>query len=186
MATLKLHILAAFCLLLLAGGCASLNVQRPTAFFKNMTIGDVSSHGFVMNVDVDVANPNSVAIPLTSADYSLSLAGVKVVDGGKIKPDARIPANGRSTVTIPVPLSFENLLSAEESIRQGAGNVSYGLDAALDFNTGLPILGVQRVPFQHQGSLNVKELLQKNWSTILTSPAAKELAQKVLGGFLKF
>jgi hypothetical protein len=77
-------------------------------------------------------------------------------------------------------------MSAEESIRQGAGNVSYGLDAALDFNTGLPILGVQRVPFQHQGSLNVKELLQKNWSTILTSPAAKELAQKVLGGFLKF
>lgn len=184
MAPPKLHTLAAFCLLLLARGCGS--VQRPTASFKNMTIGDVSSHGFIMNVDVDVANPNAVAIPLTSADYSLSLAGIKVVDGAKIKPDARIPAKGRSTVTIPVPLSFENLLSAEESIRQGAGNVSYGLDAALDFDTGLPILGAQRVPFQHQGSLNVKELLQKNWSTILTSPAAKELAQKVLGGFLKF
>ena len=173
-------------LLLLAGGCGSMNVQTPTAAFKTMSIGDVSSRGFVMNVDVDVANPNAVAIPLTSADYSLSLGGVKVVDGAKIKPDARIPANGHSTVSIPVPLSFENLLSAEESIRKGGGNVSYGLDAALEFDSGLPILGRQRVPFAHEGTLNVKELLQKNWSTILTSPAAKELAQKVLGGYLKF
>jgi LEA14-like dessication related protein len=176
--------LASLALLFLAGGCAT--VQRPTASFKNMTLGDVSSRGFVMNVDVDVANPNAVAIPLTNADYSLSLGGVKVVDGARIKPDARIPANGRGTVTIPVPLSFENLLSAEESIRKGAGNVSYGLDADLNFDTGLPVLGVQSVHFQNEGSLNVKELLQKNWSTILTSPAAKELAQKVLGGFLKF
>jgi hypothetical protein len=109
-----------------------------------------------------------------------------VVDGAKIKPDARIPANGHSTVSIPVPLSFENLLSAEESIRKGGGNVAYGLDAGLSFDTGVPLLGQQRVPFTHEGTLNVKELLQKNWSTILTSPAAKELAQKVLGGFLKF
>jgi hypothetical protein len=63
-------------LLLLAGGCGSMNVQRPTAAFQTMSIGDVSSRGFVMNVDVDVANPSAVAIPLTSADYSLSLGGV--------------------------------------------------------------------------------------------------------------
>ena len=168
----------------LAGGCSS--AQRPTAAFKAMSIGDVSAKGFLMNVDVDVANPNPVALPLTNADYSVSLAGIKVVDGGKIKPDARIPANGHSTITIPVPLTFENLLSAEEAIRAGGGSVPYGLDAGLNFDTGLPVVGVQRVPFGHEGTLNVKELLQKNWSTILTSPAAKELAQKVLGGFLKF
>jgi LEA14-like dessication related protein len=167
----------------LAGGCSS--AQRPTAAFKAMSINDVSPRGFVMNVDVDVANPNPVALPLTNADYSVSLGGVKVIDGGKVKPDARIPANGHSTITIPVPLTFENLLSVEESIRKGNGSVPYGLDAALNFDTGLPVLGVQRVPFGHEGTLNVKELLQRNWSTILTSPAAKELAQKVLGGFLK-
>jgi LEA14-like dessication related protein len=171
-------------LLLLAGGCGS--IQRPTAAFKNMTLGEVTPSGFVMNVDVDVANPNAVAIPLTNADYSVSLGGIKVVDGGKVKPEARIPANGRSTITIPVPLTFENLLSAEESIRKGSGQVTYDLDAGLNFDTGLPVIGVQRVPLQHQGTLDVKSLLQKNWSTVLTSPAAKELAQKVLGGLFKF
>jgi LEA14-like dessication related protein len=171
-------------LALLAGGCGS--VQRPTASFHTMSIADVSPRGFVMNVDVDVANPNSVPLPLTNVDYGLSLAGVRVVDDGKIKPQASIPANGHGTITIPVPLSFENLLSAGDAIRKGNGDISYGLDAGLNFDTGLPVIGVQRVPLQHEGTLKVKELLQKNWSIILTSPAAKELAQKVLGGFFKF
>jgi LEA14-like dessication related protein len=171
-------------LALLTAGCGS--VQRPTASFRAMSIADVSPRGFVMNIDVDVANPNSVALPLINVDYGVSLAGVRVVDGGQVKPQASIPANGHSTITIPVPLSFENLLSAEEAIRKGSGDVTYGLDAGLNFDTGLPVIGVQRVPLQHEGTLKVKELLQKNWSTILTSPAAKELAQKVLGGFFKF
>jgi LEA14-like dessication related protein len=172
-------------LMLVTGvGCGS--VQRPTASFRTMSVSDVSARGFVMNVDVDVANPNSVAIPLTNVDYGLSLAGVRVVDGGKVKPEARIPANGHSTITIPVPLTFENLLSAGDAIRKGSGDVTYGLDAGLNFDTGLPVIGVQRVPLQHEGTLKVKELLEKNWSIILTSPAAKELAQKVLGGFFKF
>jgi LEA14-like dessication related protein len=171
-------------MMLLMLGCGS--VQRPTASFRSMAVSDVSARGFLMNVDVDVANPNSVALPLTNVDYGVSLGGVRVVDGGKINPEASIPANGHSTITIPVPLTFEHLLSAEEAIRKGGGDVTYGLDAGLNFDTGLPVIGVQRVPLQHEGTLKVKELLQKNWSTILTSPAAKELAQKVLGGFLKF
>jgi LEA14-like dessication related protein len=170
--------------ILTSGGCGS--VQRPTASFRAMSIADVSPRGFVMNVDVDVANPNSVSLPLINVDYGVSLAGVRVVNGGQVKPQASIPANGHSTITIPVPLTFENLLSAEEAIRKGAGDVTYGLDAGLNFDTGLPVIGVQRVPLQHEGTLKVKELLQKNWSIILTSPAAKELAQKVLGGFFKF
>ena len=85
-----------------------------------------------------------------------------------------------------MPLTFEHLLSAEEAIRKGGGDVTYALDAGLNFDTGLPVIGVQRVPLRHEGTLKVKELLEKNWSIILTSPAAKELAQKVLGGFLKF
>ena len=167
-----------------AGGCSSM--ELPKASFKSMSITDVTARGFVMNVDVDVENPHAFAIPLTNADYSLSLSGVKVVDGAKVKPAASVPPNGRTTITLPVPLTFENLLTVEEAIRKGGGNVGYGIDAGLSFDAGLPVIGVQRVPLQHEGTLNVKELLQKNWSTILNSPAAKELAQKVLGGLFKF
>jgi hypothetical protein len=138
-----------------------------------------------MNVDVDLNNPNAVALPLTNADYSVRLGGVKVVDGAKIRPAAdSLPANGSTAVSIPVALTFENLLAAEEAIRQGGGSVKYGIDAGFQFDNGLPLVGAQRVPFSYSGTLDVKELLRKNWSTILTSPAAKELASKVLGGLL--
>jgi LEA14-like dessication related protein len=172
-------------LLLLAGGCST--AQRPTASYKSMAISDVTAKGFVMNVDVDVANPNSFALPLTNTDYGLSLGGSKLVENAKIRPAASsIPANGKGTVTIPVPLSFENLLSVANAIKSGGGSVKYGLDAGLNFDTGMPVIGVQRVPFSYEGTLDVKELLKKNWSTILNSPAAKELAQKTLGGFFNF
>lgn len=176
-----------FGLLVAAGGCSSLSVQRPTASFRSANVTDVSAKGFTLNVDVDVANPNSFAIPLTNTDYSLNLGGSKLIDNAKFKPAAaNIPASGKGTVTIPVPLSFENLLAVSSAISKGGGTVKYGLDAGLNFDTGMPVVGTQRVPFNYEGSLDVKELLKKNWSTILNSPAAKELAQKVLGGFLNF
>jgi len=177
-----LRVAVALSLFLLVG-CGS--IQKPTVAFQRMSIGDVTAQGFTMNVDVDIANPNAVAIPLTNADYSIALGGVQVVNAAKVKPSASIPANGHGTISIPIPLSFENLLSAEEAIRKGGGSVAYGLDAAFDFDTGLPVIGNQRVPLRHEGTLNVKELLSKNWGTILNSPAARELAQKVLGGMFK-
>ena len=177
------NLTAVFLLTLAAGGCSSL--QRPTASYKSMSISSVSASGFTMNLDVDLANPNSVSLPLTNADYSLSLGGTPVIKSAKVKPASSIPAGGSATITIPVPLTFENLLSAEEAIRKGGGTVDYGFDAGLDFDTGIPVLGVLRAPFRHDGTLNVRELLTRNWGTILSSPAAKELATKVLGGVFK-
>jgi LEA14-like dessication related protein len=170
-------------LLTLGGGCAS--VQKPTASFRSMDVTDVTPRGFTMSVDLDVHNPNAVALPLANADYSLSFAGASIVENAKVRPDARIPANGTGQVTIPIPVTFENLLSASKGIRQGGGKLSYGLDAGLNFDTGLPVIGVQRVPLRYEGTLDVRELLSRNWGTILTSPAAKELAQQVLGGMFK-
>jgi LEA14-like dessication related protein len=178
-------VLALLSLLAIAGGgCAA--VQKPTASFRSMEVSDVTSRGFLMNVDVDVHNPNAAAIPLTNAEYSLTLGGVDIVENTRVRPEARIPANGTGTVTIPVPVTFENLLAAGKGIRQGGGKVRYGFDAGLNFDTGLPVLGVQRVPLRHEGTLDVRELLSRNWGTILNSPAAKELAQQVLGGLFRF
>lgn len=62
-------------------GCSSLNVQKPTATVTGMAVQNVNAADFTMNFDVDVANPNSMALPLTAADYQLDLSGMKVVEG---------------------------------------------------------------------------------------------------------
>src|ERR671920_423948 len=96
-----------------APGCASLsNVQKPSASVTAMTLGEVDAEGFTMNFGVNVANPNSIALPLAGADYKLGIGGVGVL-GGKTRSQGSIPARSSREITVPVSVAFDNLLSAQ-------------------------------------------------------------------------
>ena len=69
----KVTFLVAICLL--AAGCSNVNLQKPTASVTAMNLQDADANGFTMNFDVDIKNPNSIALPLSAADYKLGLAG---------------------------------------------------------------------------------------------------------------
>src|SRR5678815_993261 len=154
---LSLLVVLTFCVV--APGCSSLaNLQRPSASVTGMNLGDANERGFTMNFDVDLSNPNSVALPLAAADYKLGLGGVSVLDG-KAKPAGSIPANGRRSVTLPVSVTYENLLSAEQAIRASGGDIPYDLDGGLSFDTGNPFGGALRVPLRHSGTLLLRQVL---------------------------
>jgi LEA14-like dessication related protein len=171
-------------LAVLCGGCSSLtHLQRPTASVAGMSVGNVDAQGFTMNFDVDLKNPNSVALPLATADYKLGLGGVQVLDG-KAKPAGGVTANGSRSVTLPVSVTYEHLLSAEQAIRAGNGDVPYDLDAGLSFDTGNPLLGTLRVPLRHSGTLPLREVLSDP-QALLKSEAARKLAAEVLGGVFR-
>ena len=166
----------------LAPGCASLsNVRKPTASVTAMTLGGVDAHGFTMNFGVNVANPNAVALPLAGTDYKLGIGGVGVL-GGKTKSQGKIPANGSREVTVPVSVAFENLLSAQQAIRDSGGDVPYDLQGGLSFETGNPLLGSLRVPLRYSGTLPLKRVLSDP-EALLRSDAARRLAVDVLGRF---
>lgn len=160
-------------------GCQSLQIEKPTASVKGMTVKDVNTSGFTMNFDVDVANPNSVALPFANADYKLALAGVQLVDG-KVKPDGAIPAKGSRSVAVPVTLTYDNLLAAKDALVKSGGNFEYALDAGISVDTGAPILGNLRVPLKYSGKLPLKDILS-NPSVLLRSSAAKKLAAELFG-----
>jgi LEA14-like dessication related protein len=106
-------IIKLFCLLLISTigvGCSALNVQKPTAAISGMSVQDVNTSGFSMNFDVDVTNPNTMSLPLTAADYKLGASGMNVLEG-KAKPEGSIPPGGSKRVTLPVTLTYENLLA---------------------------------------------------------------------------
>lgn len=132
-------------------GCAAMNVQKPTAAVTGMAVKGVDANGFTLNFDVEIHNPNSMALPLAAADYKLGLGGVDVVEG-KARPQGSIPAGSSKSVALPVTLTYENLLAAERSIVKSGGNVPYALDAGLSIDTGSPLLGKLRVPLQYQGN----------------------------------
>ena len=160
-------------------GCSSLSIAKPTASIKGMSVKDINTTGFTMNFDVDVANPNTVELPLSNADYKLSLGGVKVVDG-KAKPGGVIPAKGSQAVAVPVTLTYENLLAAKNAIVKSGGNIEYALDGGLSVDTGNSLFGSLRVPLQYSGTLPLKDILN-NPSILLQSPAAQKIAKEILG-----
>ena len=161
-------------------GCSSLNVQKPTGTITGMNVKSIDASGFTMNFDVDLKNPNTVALPLSTADYKLGLGGVNVVEG-KAKPEGSIPAGGSKSITLPVTLTYENLLAAEQAIVKGGGDVPYSLDGGLSVETGMPMLGKVRVPLQYSGTLKLKEILN-NPQAIMQNPAAQKLARQLIGG----
>jgi LEA14-like dessication related protein len=161
-------------------GCSALNVQKPTAAVTGMAVQNVNASGFTMNFEVNVTNPNSMSLPLTAADYKLGLSGMNVLQG-KAKPEGSIPAGGSKHLTLPVTLTYENLLAAEQAILKSGGSVPYELDAGLSFNSGTPLLGPLRVPLQYNGTLPLREVLN-NPQAVMHNPAAQKLARQLIGG----
>ena len=147
-----------------------------------MSIQGVSAQGFTMNFDVNVTNPNSMALPLAAADYKLGVSGANLLDG-KVKPEGSLPANGSRMIGLPVTVTFENLLVAEKAIQTGGGNIPYDLSGGLSFDTGTPLLGQLRVPLSYSGTLALRDIL-KDPKALFGSDAAKKLAGMVLGRFL--
>lgn len=166
-------------------GCSS--IKQPTATFQSMNVTGLTAEGFTMAFDVNVQNPNAVALPISQANYKVGFAGVNVLEG-KAKPDATLPANGSVPVKLPVNITFENLLAAEKAIVNGGGKLPYAFTGDLAFNAGdsgnalSKALGQSpSVPLKYEGTLDVKQLLSD--PKVLTSPAAKKLASQLMTSF---
>ena len=115
-------------------GCAGLGAKQPTASLRNVNVTNVTVEGVTADFLVDVANPNAFALPVTDAEYKLGLGGVRLADG-KLQPSGSVPANGALPVNVPVRLTFEKLLAAEQALVKGGGKVPYELDGALVFGS---------------------------------------------------
>lgn len=162
-------------------GCNS--VQKPTATVQSAQLGQVTPEGMTLNLGLLVSNPNAMAIPLTKTGYKLELAGVKVLDGSA-DPKTNIPANGSAPVTLPISIKWQDMLKARDALIQTGGDVPYTLSGDLNFNTGLPLIGDQTIPLSHTGRLPLRQALSDP-QVLMKSPVARELAQAILGGFMR-
>jgi len=173
----------------LGTGCAALNVKEPTASIRSADVQDLTADGLTVNFNVDVQNPNSVSIPLSAAKYKLALGGVEVLSD-EAKPDASIPANGSAPVKLPVHLSFQRLLNAEQAIASSGGDVPYSFDGSLEFTpgklAGLPLSQPVRVPVKHSDTLRLRDMVMRAAQDpqFLTNPDAQRLIRSVIGGGL--
>ncbi len=146
-------------LLVLAGfflqHCAELknlsSIQRPTVSVENMKVSNISLRDVELLFDVEIDNPNALALSLASYEYDFQINSSSFVKGVQAL-DTQIDANSASTISIPVTFTFEELYNTFTSLKS-QDEASYALLGAVGVN--LPVLGLIEVPIEKEGNFPI-------------------------------
>ncbi len=122
-------------------------VEPPTVKVHKVEMGSFNLRGGTATFILSIQNPNRFPIPLAGFDYGLSLNGTAVARGNK-EQRVTIPAGGSQKVTVPLSLSFTNMMSLLPGLLRNR-SVNYALDGSVH----LPWF---KVPFKRNGSANLR------------------------------
>lgn len=148
-------------MILLFQGCSSLqqaeqlmNGIQPTGEVKGVKLSGLDLRGIDLLFDVEVDNPNPVAISLDGLDYDLKLLNRSFLKGQQ-SMGMSLAADGKSQVKLPVRMEFERLLQHYSELSK-RDDLPYQLDLGLGID--VPLLGRVRLPISYQGRLPVPKL----------------------------
>lgn len=137
--------------LLFISSCSALknltSIEKPTLSVSNVQISDISLDDLELTFDVDVDNPNPVAINLASYNFDFLIDDNSFVKGNQ-PLSTEIKSTASSTLQIPVRFTFKELYQTFESIRE-KDETGYDLNAVIGIN--LPLLGFTEIPLKKSG-----------------------------------
>jgi LEA14-like dessication related protein len=155
MNTAKRAIWAGAILLVLFGGCdtiqSALNLQKPKANLIGLKFENVSLESASILFDVEIENPYPAALPLVNIDYDMTSNNSKLFSG-KANLEGTIPAGGTKSISLPVKISYLDVVKAFKGITPGS-KIPYKADVGLSVNA--PALGVIRLPLNKTGEIDV-------------------------------
>lgn len=137
----------------LVSGCAALRTyqaEAPGVRVANIELAKFSFSEQVLDVTLDVSNPNGYALAIDGIDYELLVQGEALADGATSE-GFTLPANGSSQVQISVAGDLLDGMSRyREWQEQGGGAVDYVLAGALRV-AGVPV----SLPFSYADSVSL-------------------------------
>ncbi len=138
------------CLMVLSA-CATLKeiVKEPEVTFKNVTPQNLSLTEGTFLFNFDVSNPNALGLTLSEVTYDLDINGKNFLKD-KLKNGISLPAQGRSTMTIPVTVRYTDLFSSISDALK-SDSVAYRIKGDIG-------IGPLSVPYKHQGKLEMPKL----------------------------
>lgn len=151
-------IVVGFLMLVFLSGCSHLQDkglwQEPNAKVVTSQLVELNLQQALLEVELEVSNPNPFAINLGVLDYQLDIQGAKVLSGQQQQAN-RLEANGVQHLTLPVVLNFSDLGQLVSNLPQ-KNQLDYAVAGGLSFD--LPLVGLYRVPFQVSGELPIPQL----------------------------
>lgn len=129
--------------ILFTSSCASLleaKLLPPTFKFNHYKVRDITSEQAVLEIIIDVNNPNAFSIEGMLVDYKLSLEGRDFLNGAGINLD--LISKGQSELTLPITIVYSSLLP----IAKGIGFSLLEKEPTIDIKTDLRFHGEVAVP----------------------------------------
>lgn len=149
----------AFALIFLAG-CAELGqlaasaFQKPNLTFRSASLQALDLEGATVGFTFDVENPNAFGLSLARLGYGVEVEGTRIASGDA-PGGMKIAPSGRTPVTFPVRVRFQDVPGIVALLGKRQDAVAYKLTGNLGFRT--PV-GVVDVPMGHSGTLALPKL----------------------------
>ena len=150
--TMRKAYIATFLLLLVSlSGCNLVHmgpaVQNPKVEVKSVSMESFSLRGVDGQMELNIANPNPVSLPLRYIEWEMSVGGDRAVSGHIDVPE-NLPANGAAPVSVALEVLAADAFRVAPHLAAGARD--YQLHGVLHFQS--PI-GDMSVGFESSGVL---------------------------------
>ena len=127
------------------------SIKKPTLSISDVQVSEMSLQDLELTFDVDVDNPNAVAINLASYNFDFLINQNSFVKGNQ-PLSTEISPSGKSTIQIPVRFTFKELYQTFDSMRD-KDETGYNLEAMIGVK--LPVLGLTEIPVNKSGTFPV-------------------------------
>ena len=141
--------------ILFTGACSQLkeltDIKKPTVSVSDFRVTGLSLQDIELTFDLEVDNPNAVALKLASYDFDLQIENNSFVKGSQ-PLNTNIEAKGKSLVSVPVSFTYKELYETFTSIhskREAA--YSFLANVAVE----VPVLGLIETPIKKNGNFPV-------------------------------
>ena len=136
--------------LALEQGCTSLdkrlNPIQPKVVVDAIEIEEATLSGLTALLTLNIDNPNDFALNARALDYTMSLAGTKIINGEN-EQSMSVPALGRGKIEVPVKITYASLIETIPKVLE-TGSASYNFNG--NVHTRL-----FKIPFDKTGELKL-------------------------------
>lgn len=132
-------------------GCSLIGrqvIENPKIEFHNVDVRDMTASGATVVFGVQIENPNPFELKVDSVRYDVDIGGKKL-SSGRLAEGAKVAANSKTIVAIPVPVRYVDVFSSLlDFMGKGVSTFRVRGDATM---------GLISVPFDHAGELKFKK-----------------------------
>lgn len=138
----------------LCTGCASLRAMaagRPTASVASVEVGRWAMDGATVDIDLEIDNPYTLPMPLTSVEYRMR-QGEQLFASGRSTLTGVVPAHGQRRVRVELDVNFIDARRVLTGIEPGS---VIHWNAAMEVAVDAPGAGTMKLPLKATGDLQL-------------------------------